>query len=387
MFIGRKLLLSLIIDMNMNKIVEYKNRIKFKCLIISTIFITSIILSSCAAPRSVRPTSNYLASKKKFIVKPIKENNNIRDFYKQKNNEQEQTKNQENTVQNKAIAGLNNTNLDANGLPVKPTLSLNSQMRLLYESNLKMQKDIELIKKSINQINQQIETINNKKQSPVEQAASPNSAQKENRNINSNIDYHLPHKSIDANDNNNNDDIILSDEENQKIERINFDDKFKNPSTKNPIRFKPNRKRTSPKRNKIRPKETSQLIPTEIKDKAKNDFKKIESIINNKDYQTAIQKLNNLIQKTKDPVQVTICNFYLGESLSGLKQYDKAIDYYRKVIERGNTDKNDDAQFNMAEAFFELGNLKEAKIEYQIFVQKYPKNEKIPEVRKILQQI
>ncbi len=356
----------------MIKFVKNNNRIKFKCLIISTIFITSGLLFSCAAPRSVRPTSNYLTSKKHYVVKPINEKDNKQQNNHQKNYTIDQAQSNNQTKQNKAIAGLNNTNLDNNGLPIKKTPTLNTQMKLLYESNLKMQKDIEIIKNSINQINQQIDNLdnqNNQKQTPAQQSI---------RNI--------PQQNNKMNNNTSpkGDGIILSDEDNQKIEKINFDDKFANPS---PIRFKPNRKTKPKKRSSKKYKESSQLTPIETKNKTKDDIKNVQSIINSKNYQAAIQKLNNLINKTKDPIKITVCNFYLGESHYGLKQYDKAIDYFRKVLQNGNTDKNDDAQFSIAEAFYKLGNIKEAKREYKIFVRNYPKSEKIPDARKILQQI
>lgn len=109
--------------------------------------------------------------------------------------------------------------------------------------------------------------------------------------------------------------------------------------------------------------------------------------INTKNYQGAIRKLNKLVTTEKDPEQINNCNFMLGESHFGLKQYQEAINYYKKVIASRLPVKKDNAQIMLAEAQVKSGRIDEARKAYQVFVEKYPTSEFLPKARKMLQQL
>ena len=117
------------------------------------------------------------------------------------------------------------------------------------------------------------------------------------------------------------------------------------------------------------------------------NYTNVEKDLNTKNYQDAIRKLNKLVAVEKDPEQINNYNFLLGESHFGLKQYEQAIAYYRKVIASRIPIKKDNAQIMLAEAQVKSGRLVEARKAYEVFVEKYPSSEFLPKARKMLQQL
>ena len=117
------------------------------------------------------------------------------------------------------------------------------------------------------------------------------------------------------------------------------------------------------------------------------EVKSVITDINNKDYQSAINKLTKLIQKEKNPVVASNYEFWLGESNYGMKQYDKAINYYQKVLSTKNAPKQDNAQIMIAESNIRRGNVQEAKKAYSALIEKFPQSEFIPKAQKMLQQL
>jgi TolA-binding protein len=137
-------------------------------------------------------------------------------------------------------------------------------------------------------------------------------------------------------------------------------------------------------------KQTPQVINKEQVPETTDGNVSLTSVVqdlNKKDYQDAIRKLNKLITTEKDPEQINNCNFLLGESHFGLKQYEQAITYYKKVIVSRMSLKKDNAQIMLAEAQVKSGRIDEARKAYQVFVEKYPTSEFLPKARKMLQQL
>jgi TolA-binding protein len=167
------------------------------------------------------------------------------------------------------------------------------------------------------------------------------------------------------------------------------------------VKAPPKKKYNSPRTNSIPQKEEvdaqqeaipeknppAEVAPKLTNEHLKNEIDAVKAVVDKRDYGEAIRKLTKMIEEVKDPVSLNVCNFYLGESHYGLKQYSKAIDYYEKVLNYGKTDKTDDALIGIAEAKFRLGNISEAKEAYQKFMKSFPKSEHTPTARKMLQQI
>ncbi len=106
-----------------------------------------------------------------------------------------------------------------------------------------------------------------------------------------------------------------------------------------------------------------------------------------KNYQEAIRKLNRIAENNLSSVTFNICYFLLGESHFGLGQYQKAINFYKKVLGSRNPFKKDNAQIMVAEAEVRSGRIEEARKAYQAFVAQYPTSEFMPQARKMLQQL
>jgi TolA-binding protein len=358
--------------------------IKFRCLIIITIF--SVLAISCSTPRSVRPTSPYQASNRTVIRRPYipeDEKNNE----KSKDKKQEVTKNEspkkdeltgsndaknKNTqdnipAQSNPIAGLSDNKTKGNDEFNNQTMpSLVEQLRSLNSGQMDIQQDLRDIKSSISDIETRLGNLE-KNKTPIDNEKmlaqnDPKPIKKKN--------------------------LILPDESISKNE------------PKKPVSFKSKISKNHPT-NQVAAKEVPKEEPKEVsktnnvkeeppainaKDKT-SQIDEVKKTISQKDYGEAIRKLTKMVNELKDPVTVNICNFYLGESNFGLKQYDKAIDFYQKVLNYGNSDKNDDSQIMIAEAKFRMGNLSEAKNAFAKFLKTYPKSEHTPEARKMLQQL
>lgn len=114
--------------------------------------------------------------------------------------------------------------------------------------------------------------------------------------------------------------------------------------------------------------------------KAMNEFK-------NRNYKGAINELHNMLKKEKNKDNVGKLNYWIGESHFGLNQYDKAVNYFEKVLSSNNNAKKDDAQIMIAESHARTGNIEEARKAFSDLISNYPKSRYIPRARKMLQQL
>lgn len=338
----------------------------FNCIIITTISVC--ILNSCAAPRSVRPTGTHSSSNRVPIKQDYKEKKNDKAKAVKVKNEVSEEKpeniynsdtadnnNQIEYAEPTAIAGLSSEETKNNEeLP-----SLVQQLRMLNAGQEVIQKDIHEIKTSINDIDSRITKLENNNPQNKRDFAS--------NNFNSN-------KKLKSK-------VILPDEALKTQPKKKFNSIPK-------VNYIPKREQENNAEQEEDVKQESvkdrQIVSNE---QLKTEIDAIKSIVSKRDYSDAINRLTKMVEEVKDPVTLNVCNFYLGESHYGLRQYSKAIDYYEKVLNYGKTDKTDDALIGIAEAKFRLGNVSEAKEVYQKFMKSFPKSEHTPTARKMLQQI
>lgn len=66
------------------------------------------------------------------------------------------------------------------------------------------------------------------------------------------------------------------------------------------------------------------------------------------------------------------CTYWIGECLFAQKKYNDAIEQFRHVFTYKISEKKDDAQIMIANAYLAMGNKKKAKEEYETFVKKFP---------------
>lgn len=127
--------------------------------------------------------------------------------------------------------------------------------------------------------------------------------------------------------------------------------------------------------------------PIETKVPTGENFKKALVSLEQKNYQDAINKLNEVLKSEKDASKRSECNYKIGESYYGLKQFPKAVDYFTKVVAIGKNTRQDDAQAMMAESLLKMGQIDKAKQSYAMLITKYPESEFVPKARKMLQQL
>lgn len=127
--------------------------------------------------------------------------------------------------------------------------------------------------------------------------------------------------------------------------------------------------------------------PIETKAPTGENFKKALVSLEQKNYQDAINKLNEVLKSEKDASKRSECNYKIGESYYGLKQFPKAVDYFTKVVAIGKNTRQDDAQAMMAESLLKMGQIDKAKQSYAMLITKYPESEFVPKARKMLQQL
>jgi TolA-binding protein len=126
---------------------------------------------------------------------------------------------------------------------------------------------------------------------------------------------------------------------------------------------------------------------TKINDILDTFIKIINEDIDSRRYHQAISKLESKIASEKEKVIVIHYTFLLGESYYGMKDYNKAINSYTKVVKSGANEQQDNAQVRIAECYLRVGKSEDAKDAYKILIVKHPRSEYVPQARKMLQQL
>ncbi len=93
------------------------------------------------------------------------------------------------------------------------------------------------------------------------------------------------------------------------------------------------------------------------------------------DYSSAIEAFQQLMDKHPDHSMADNCQYWIGESYYGLKQYDKAIIEFQKVFGYAQNDKHDDAQLMIAQSYVRMGKKDRAKSEFQNFLNTFDTSE------------
>jgi TolA-binding protein len=66
------------------------------------------------------------------------------------------------------------------------------------------------------------------------------------------------------------------------------------------------------------------------------------------------------------------CHYWIGESYFGLKKYNEAIQHFETVVGMAGSDKADDAQLMIGNAYAAMGKKVEAKDALQKLITAYP---------------
>ena len=92
-------------------------------------------------------------------------------------------------------------------------------------------------------------------------------------------------------------------------------------------------------------------------------------------YQDAIDSMQSLLNNYPDHKMADNCQYWIGESYFGMKQYQKAILEFQKVFAYAQTDKHDDAQLMIGLCYMRLQQRDMAKKEFETFINTYGNSE------------
>jgi len=359
--------------------------IKSKWLIL-TFLAVSLVISSCSSPRNVRngdvisKRNSNSGEKEHTSAKYILPDNE----YENKENEvvMLSSDNQQDEAQSGNSAETEST---GNQNHKKKILTLREQMKL-YEDEQKslktkvgeMDDDIQSIKRTLDKIKI---TLTERKHESDDAVAgeSDESPEPEPKSINNKKPKN----------------IILSDESaaTTKKQSAAKPSKTATPKKKNTLTIKPDNK---PEKKSVQPQKNI----AKVKHKKLHQEKQIQPQTPNsepvelalksfisKDYQKSISEFNTILTTAKDAETIAKSNYWLGESYFAMKQWDKAIPYFQKVLRIKNTAMHDNAQMMIAESLIRSGQIPEAKKAFKVFVDSYPQSEYLPRARKMLQQL
>jgi len=107
-----------------------------------------------------------------------------------------------------------------------------------------------------------------------------------------------------------------------------------------------------------------------------------------REYRKSISMMTDLL--VNYPTSTLACNFqyWIGEGLFLLKDYNGAIDAFKKVFNYPtNNYKLDDAQYMLGKSNMFLGNNQQASIEFETFLMKYPESEYVKKANKLLKKV
>jgi len=357
-------------------------------------FTLSIVLSSCAGSQPLNA--------KKMAIKKNK------------------SQTEEKQIDSKEFADLK-SKMSEKAIEIKKIPTLNEQLAALQAENEKTNKKLEIIngdvgtiKKDITEIKTDIEDIKNAiniyyKNMPRDAKTGVENNDQMNASPKLNIPASPDIKAID-NSKKKSEYTILSDEmiapkkeavkpsrrpiviEDDAEEQL-ANEKLKKAKAKLKAKAKEKEKKTeildnvTELRSKEKKKAKTEEKSIETKAPTGENFKKALVSLEQKNYQDAINKLNEVLKSEKDASKRSECNYRIGESYYGLKQFPKAVDYFTKVVAIGKNSRQDDAQPRMPESLLKMGQTDKAKQSYAMLITKYPDSEYVPKARKMLQQL
>ena len=97
--------------------------------------------------------------------------------------------------------------------------------------------------------------------------------------------------------------------------------------------------------------------------------------------------MNKISETDKNPVTQSQCNYLFGEAYFGIGQYDKAVNYFSKVVSSSKASRKDEAQNMIAESLIRSGQIPQAKEAFKSLIAQFPKSDYIPKAKKMLQQL
>ena len=107
----------------------------------------------------------------------------------------------------------------------------------------------------------------------------------------------------------------------------------------------------------------------------RNKYQQALSQFKERNYQSAIPLLNELILSDPNNSLSDNCQYWIGECYYGLINYNQAIAEFEKVFSFANSNKSDDAQLKLGICYLRLGDKAQARAEFDRLLSVYPSSE------------
>ncbi len=117
------------------------------------------------------------------------------------------------------------------------------------------------------------------------------------------------------------------------------------------------------------------------------DYQAARSLFENFQYRQAIQAFQEMLTTYPNHEMADNCQYWIGESYFGMREYQKAIIEFQKVFAYSQTDKYDDAQLMIGLSHLHSGQAERARKEFETFLNTYVDSEYIGIVRRYYQNV
>lgn len=98
----------------------------------------------------------------------------------------------------------------------------------------------------------------------------------------------------------------------------------------------------------------------------------------------AIDIFRQLVNEDKTNELADNAQYWIGECYYSLKQSQRAIVEFEKVLTFSNSNKDDDAQFKMGLCYMALGNPAKANEQFKLLVERFPQSEFVPSAKQYI---
>jgi len=104
----------------------------------------------------------------------------------------------------------------------------------------------------------------------------------------------------------------------------------------------------------------------------------------NRNYRKAMLIFKELLEEDTENKLADNCQYWIGECYYGLKQYEKALIEFEKVLTYGQSNKDDDSQIKIGLCYIQLGDMEKAKEELNRLMVNYPTSEYIHRAKRLI---
>jgi TolA-binding protein len=117
------------------------------------------------------------------------------------------------------------------------------------------------------------------------------------------------------------------------------------------------------------------------------EYNRAFNLFMNRNYSEAREIFSKLLNSGVNHPLIPNCQYWIGETLYGMREYRQAIDSFQKVFDYPTQVKHDDAQVMIANGYFMLGERQRARQEYERLIERYPNSDYVAFARQRLSEL